>query len=68
MLKNQKEIAHMTENAKRAIVWLVFATGLILGIIGWATTIYPSWTGTIIFLCFAFVTIALRILWGVKRT
>jgi hypothetical protein len=57
----------MTENAKRAIVWLVFATGLILGIIGWATTTYSSWTGTIIFLCFAFATIALRILWGLRR-
>ena len=58
----------MTENAKRAIVWLVFAAGLILGIIGWATDVYSSWTGTIIFLCFAFGTIALRILWGLKRT
>jgi len=57
----------MTENAKRAIVWLVFAAGLILGIVGWATTAYSSWTGTIIFLCFLVVTIALRILWGLKR-
>jgi uncharacterized membrane protein len=57
----------MSVNAKRAIVWLVFAAGLILGILGWATTTYSSWTGTIIFLCFAFVTIALRMLWGLKR-
>ncbi len=57
----------MTENAKRAIVWLVFAVGLILGIVGWATSAYDSIIGTIIFLCFLFVTIALRILWGLRR-
>jgi hypothetical protein len=57
----------MTGNAKRTIVWLVFALGLILGIIGWVTDVYSSWTGTIILLCFSFVTIALRILWGLKR-
>ena len=57
----------MTENTKRAFVWLVFAVGLILGIVGWATEAYSSWTGTIIFLCFLFVTIALRILWGIRR-
>jgi hypothetical protein len=57
----------MTENTKRAFVWLVFAVGLILGIVGWATEAYSSMTGTIIFLCFLFVTIALRILWGIRR-
>ncbi len=57
----------MTENAKRAIVWLVFAVGLILGIVGWATSAYDSIIGTIIFLCFFFVSIALRILWGLKK-
>jgi len=57
----------MTENAKRAIVWLVFAAGLILGIVGWATSAYDSIIGTIIFLCFFFVSIALRILWGLKK-
>ena len=53
----------MTANAKRAITFLVFAAGLILGIVGWATPAYGSWTGTIIFLCFLAVAIALRILW-----
>ena len=57
----------MTDNAKRAIVWLVFAAGLILGLLGWATTVYSSWTGTFIFLGFVIVHIALRILWGLKR-
>ena len=57
----------MSENAKRAIVWLVFAVGLILGIVGWATSAYASITGTIIFLCLLAVAIALRILWGLKR-
>ena len=57
----------MSENAKRAIVWLVFALGLILGIVGWATCAYASIIGTIIFLCFLFISIALRILWGLKK-
>ena len=57
----------MTDNAKRAIIWLVFAAGLILGILGWTNYAYESMTGTIIFLCFAFAHIALRILWGLKR-
>jgi hypothetical protein len=57
----------MTENAKRAIVWLVFATGLILGIVGWSTDAYSSWTGTIIFLVFLSIHIALKIFWGQKR-
>ena len=57
----------MTENAKRAIVWLVFAAGLILGILGWTNYAYASMIGTIIFLCCLFVSIALRILWGLKR-
>lgn len=57
----------MTVNAKRAIVWVVFAVGLILGIVGWATAAYESITGTIIFICFLAATIALRILWGIKK-
>lgn len=57
----------MTENAKRAITFIVFAVGLILGIVGWATSAYASITGTIIFLCFLAVALALRILWGLKR-
>ena len=57
----------MSENAKRAIVWLVFVVGLILGIVGWTNLAYSVMTGTIIFLCFLVVSIALRILWGLKR-
>ena len=57
----------MSENAKRAIVWLVFAVGLILGILGWTSFAYSVMTGTIIFLCFLVVSIVLRILWGVKK-
>lgn len=63
----RKEVVNITENAKRAIVWLIFAVGLILGIVGWATSAYASITGTIIFLCFLFASIALRILWGLKK-
>jgi len=57
----------MSGNAKRAIVWLVFAVGLILGILGWTSVAYSVMTGTIIFLCCLVVSIALRILWGVKK-
>jgi len=57
----------MSENAKRAIVWLVFAVGLILGLLGWTNLAYSPIVGTIIFLCFLFVAIALRILWGLKK-
>ncbi len=57
----------MSENAKRAITWLVFAGGLVLGIIGWTSVAYSPIIGTIIFLCFLVVAIALRILWGLKK-
>ncbi len=57
----------MSENAKRAIVWLVFAVGLILGVLGWTSVAYSGTTGTIIFLCFLVVSVALRILWGLRR-
>jgi len=57
----------MSRNVQRTIVWLVFAVGLILGILGWTDYAYASMTGTIIFLCCLFASIALRILWGLKR-
>ncbi len=57
----------MTERAKRAITFIVFAVGLILGIVGWATSAYSSTAGTIIFLCLLAVAIVLRILWGLKK-
>ncbi len=57
----------MSENAKRAIVWLIFAVGLILGILGWTSFAYSVIIGTIIFVCFLVVVIALRILWGLGR-
>ena len=57
----------MSDNAKRAITWLVFAGGIILGILGWTSWAYSVMTGTIIFLCCLVVSIALRILWGIKK-
>jgi len=57
----------MSRNAKRAIIWLVFAAGIILGLLGWTSYAYSSMTGTIIFLCFLFVSAALKILWGLKK-
>jgi len=57
----------VSENAKRAITWLVFAGGLVLGIIGWTNVAYSPIIGTIIFICLLVVSIALRILWGLKR-
>ena len=57
----------MSENAKKSIVWLIFAAGLILGILGWTSVAYSVVTGTIIFVCCLVVAIALRILWGLGR-
>jgi len=57
----------MTENAKRAITFIVVAVGIILLIVGAATTAYSTWTGIIIFLCFLAASIALRKLWGLGR-
>jgi hypothetical protein len=41
----------MSRNVQRTIVWLVFAVGLILGILGWTNSAYSSTAGTITFLC-----------------
>jgi len=57
----------MSENAKRTIVWLIFAVGIILGILGWASVAYSAITGSIIFACCLVGSIALRILWGLGR-
>ena len=57
----------MTENAKRAIAFVVFAVGLVLLIVGATTSAYSTMTGVIAFLCLLFVSIALRILWGLKK-
>jgi len=59
----------MTENAKRAITFIVFAAGIVLGVLGWTSVAYSPLTGTIVFICFSLAAIALRILWGLgKRT
>ncbi len=42
----------MTENAKRAIVFSVFALGLVLGLLGWMGDVYSSSVATILFYCF----------------
>ncbi len=57
----------MTENAKRAVTFIVFAGGIVLGILGWTSVAYSPLTGTILFICFLLVTIALRILWGLGK-
>lgn len=57
----------MTELTKRAITFLVFAVGIVLGILGWANVAYSPLTGTIIFVCFVLASMTLRILWGTGR-
>jgi len=57
----------MTENTKRAVTFTVFAVGIVLGILGWTSVAYSPMTGTIIFLCFLFASLAFRILWGLRR-
>ncbi|MFC1957198.1 hypothetical protein ACFLX0_00060 [Chloroflexota bacterium] len=57
----------MTENAKRAITFVVFAVGILLGVLGWTNLIYSPPIGTIVFICFMIAAITLRILWGFKK-
>ena len=53
----------MSNNTKRTITVIVFAGGIILGILGWAHLAYSSTVGTVIFLCCLVVAITLKILW-----
>jgi len=57
----------MTENAKRAITFVVFAVGILLGVLGWTSLIYSPTIGTIVFICFMIAAITLRILWGLRK-
>ncbi len=57
----------MTGNAKRAITFVVFAVGILLGVLGWTSLIYSPTIGTIVFICFMIAAITLRILWGRKK-
>ena len=56
----------MTENAKRAITFVVFAVGILLGVLGWTSLIYSPTIGTVVFICFMIAAITLRILWRNK--
>ena len=58
----------MSYNTKQAIVFLLFAVGLIILIVGWTTSAYAFWLGVIIFHGFLFSSIALRKLWRIKRS
>ena len=62
-----KEVANMTENAKRAITYVVFAVGIILFIVGAVTTAYSTLTGVTIFFVFLAVSITLRTVWRLWR-
>ncbi len=56
----------MTRNTRGAIIFGVFALGLILGLLGWVGDVYSSGTGTILFIVCILATIVLRILWRVR--
>jgi len=56
----------MTRNTRGAIIFGVFAVGLVLGLLGWVGDVYASSTGTILFIVCILVTIGLRILWRIK--
>jgi len=62
-----EEVIDMTENARRAILFLLFAVGLILLIVGATTSAYSTITGVIIFLCFLLGSGVLRQWWALKR-
>ena len=57
----------MTDNAKRAITFVVFAVGILMGVMGWTSVLYSPGIGTIVFICFMIAAITLRILWGFKK-
>jgi hypothetical protein len=57
----------MTENAKKAIAFVVFAVGILLGVLGWTSLIYSPTIGTIVFICFMIAAITLRILWRTQK-
>jgi hypothetical protein len=57
----------MTGNAKRAITFVVFAVGILLGVLGWTSLIYSPTIGTIVFICFMIAAITLRILWRTRK-
>jgi hypothetical protein len=57
----------MTTNTKRAIVYGVFAIGLVLGLLGWMGHVYSSSVATILFIVAILVNGGLKILWGIKK-
>ena len=57
----------MAENTKRAITFIVFAVGIVLGVLGWTSVAYSPLIGTIVFICLVLAAITLRILWGIRR-
>ena len=57
----------MTENTKRAVTFVVFAVGILLGVLGWTNLIYSPTIGTIVFICFMIANITLRILWRTRK-
>ena len=57
----------MTTNTKRVIAYFVFALGAFLGMLGWMGDVYASSVGTILFIVFVLASIALRIMWGLKK-
>jgi len=58
----------MSYNAKQAIVFSLFAVGLIFLIVGWTTSVYDFWLGVIVFHGFLFSSIILRKAWRLKRS
>ena len=51
----------MTKNAKRAITFVVFAVGILLGVLGWTSIAYSPTVGTIVFICFIFYALSIAI-------
>ena len=57
----------MSTNAKRAITFVVFAVGILLGVMGWTSVLYSPGIGTVVFICFMIAAITLRILWRTQK-
>ncbi len=57
----------MTTSTKNAIVFGVFAVGLVLGLLGWMGHVYSSSVATILFIVAILINAGLKILWGLKK-
>jgi hypothetical protein len=62
-----KEVAAMTPNIKRATVRLLPVAGLVLLIIGAATSAFHVWIGAVLMVACLLFSVALMQVWDMRR-